>query len=477
MDTLLKNAPFLEYLQANIVEANGREHNCCMFLSFHADARQVRDFVTANFLDDNLKITTALDCLKRNDRDYRKQRQHARTHAYSDARIPQETQPIICFHLTYKGLEKLQIPDLATQFEPHTFFKASMQDRYTEDARANWDSVYTADTIDAMVFLASDDLEKIESLKSILEERVNSTYSELCSIVQVEHGQHQYDDEGYVREAFGFRDGLSKIQLWENGQLDTKYLCDSFLKKEDTEGRSYGSFFVFQKYHQKVAVFQQKIKALASDLGISEAYAEAQVVGRFKDGTPLLLSDEARAADATFNAQLKAFDRDKIDYTADEHGAKCPFHSHARKMNPRDERFIKGSIAYKTNPDDKFLIHLLRRGIGYDYGEADKGLLFMSYQASIRSQFWQVLNWAENPVEPGYSAHTGDDPLLAEQPTDKQYAWNTEWGNPGAKTRKTHLFSDVVCLKGGVFFYTPSTLFLEQLRMPVSSEKEEHMTM
>ena len=78
----------------------------------------------------------------------------------------------------------------------------------------------------------------------------------------------------------------------------------------------------------------------------------------------------------------------------DRHGARCPFHGHIRKVNPRN-------LGTDQGPADRTLLfHVLRRGIPYgppyEPGSegADRGLLFLAYQTSFTQQF----NLARNAV-------------------------------------------------------------------------------
>lgn len=471
IDIVMKIPPFLEYLQANIVEPNGRKYNRCIFLHLTcADARKNRDFITSVFLDSNLHITTAKSCLEADDRNYRKVRKREylreRRDKYYLSSV-QEPFPIKCFHLTYGGLQKLAIPTIKEDFKPFAIFRQGMYVGLRGDE--HWDSAYTDSSIDALFFIASDDYSTIRRLTSELKTKLDD-FSSVAEIVQIEDGMQRLDEQGFTIEAFGFRDGLSNPVLWEQGVLKQDYLKGSFLHEEDTEKNTYGSFFVFQKYAQNVAIFNKKITQLAEKLGVGEEYAAAQVIGRFRDGTPLSVANTPIASRFEFSDEIGDFNDDKSNYDDDKYGLKCPFHSHIRKMNPRTKKLVDGSELYslsmKTGSKKDFFIHILRRAITYDQREIGKGqgLLFMSYQRSIFLQFLTLLDWSMDNRIPGYDYTTGDDPLLAKSSTDTQHRWNTAWGNNPTNRQVSFSFGDVVQLKGGAYFYTPSTYFLEQLR-------------
>jgi deferrochelatase/peroxidase EfeB len=109
---------------------------------------------------------------------------------------------------------------------------------------------------------------------------------------------------------------------------------------------------------------------------------------------------------------------------ADAAGVICPAAAHIRKVNPRDLPTDQG-IAPRT-----LLRRILRRGIPYgrplplgsteDPDNADRGLLFLSYQSSIREQFeFTVRSWANDPAKPAQNGPPegfGFDLILGQNP-------------------------------------------------------------
>ena len=149
--------------------------------------------------------------------------------------------------------------------------------------------------------------------------------------------------------------------------------------------QAFGSYSVFRKLEQDVKGFKQAEAKLATELGLQGEFWEragAMLVGRFEDGTPVQLDDEEGLIN---NAVLNNF-----DYETDK-ASKRPFHAHIRKVNPRSGLLNGGMAAAKE--------HIMaRRGITYgtrddnpndgqvyNKPEGGVGLLFMSYQASIKS--------------------------------------------------------------------------------------------
>jgi deferrochelatase/peroxidase EfeB len=132
-------------------------------------------------------------------------------------------------------------------------------------------------------------------------------------------------------------------------------------------------------------------------------------------------------------------------------GMRCPFAAHVRKTNPRDDRQNRV---------------IVRRGVLYeDETPADKGMLFMSFQANLTEQFEYILrNWI-NSVNFGMQM-TGVD-LLAGTGINREYSrwyFPVQWNgaDPDAKVLLTarELPACIHYLEGG-YFFAPAISFLE----------------
>jgi len=111
-----------------------------------------------------------------------------------------------------------------------------------------------------------------------------------------------------------------------------------------------GTFLVFRKIEQDAAAFA----SAAGANGLAE-----RLFGRTKDGRSL--------ADTTTKSDL-----DDFSYDPDPGGGKCPFGSHVRRLNPRNDESRRHRI--------------IRRGIPYQDGQK-QGMLFVCLNARIDSQF------------------------------------------------------------------------------------------
>jgi Dyp-type peroxidase family len=145
-----------------------------------------------------------------------------------------------------------------------------------------------------------------------------------------------------------------------------------------------GTFMVFRKLAQDVKAFRGYLDAQHKTMnkvfsGKNQEFIAAKMVGRWPDGSPLVLYPEKKngSADPT----------NIFDYTNDPEGAMCPLGAHIRRTNPRSSQGLDGDLSKRRR--------MIRRGIPYgkfvppDGSPDDKprGLLFVAYMAGIEAQF------------------------------------------------------------------------------------------
>jgi Dyp-type peroxidase family len=143
------------------------------------------------------------------------------------------------------------------------------------------------------------------------------------------------------------------------------------------------SFMVWRKLHQDVAGFRAQLAEQAERLALDEELVAAKLVGRWRDGSPLVLRPDAPDP-ALGNDKERAND---FRYGDDPLGLRCPRGAHVRRTNPRDALGWEGRLTARHR--------ILRRGMPYGpalaEGAADdgaaRGLLFVCLQASISRQF------------------------------------------------------------------------------------------
>jgi Dyp-type peroxidase family len=358
-----------------------------------------------------------------------------------------------------------------------------------------WESEYQKE-IDALIIIAANKPADVSKKQAEITDKLKN----IATVAKVEPGiilrrNFKNTGEDQVVEHFGFTDGigdplfLKKYVDREEGDT-AKYLFKARLNlvlMQDpfgTKNVSFGSFLVFRKLDQNVQGFKKAEIALSQKLGISPQLAGAMAVGRFEDGTPLVVSEK----DGGKNLN-------NFDHSQDNLGLKCPFQAHTRKTNPRLESVNKAGLFAKTKEEE--LGHrIARRAVSYGSlsdlsGNPDNlptggvGLLFMCYQSDIWEQFEFIQRfWSNHPrfLEPdmsysrnvenknydrtgldavsGQSQPNQSDPLIKEVPKPGQN-WLKELDQP---TKKTDVnFANFVTLKGGEYFFSPSITFLKNL--------------
>jgi Dyp-type peroxidase family len=194
--------------------------------------------------------------------------------------------------------------------------------------------------------------------------------------------------------------------------------------------------------NQNVAGFAAFVTAQAEALaktpsfaGLKPDHLGAMLVGRWPSGAPLsrapqaddpkLAKDNLANNDFLFGQDTPPPDflpghKPKSTFPVAMEGTNgpiCPHAAHILKVNPRD-------LATNVGPDvDTLTRRILRRGIPFGAPLADpskgddgveRGLHFLSYQASIEDQFeFLQQNWANSPVGP---AAGGNDVILGQRP-------------------------------------------------------------
>ena len=466
-------------LQVNILKGHGREFVRLLFITFKPGAvakQAARLFAQAM---GNL-ITSAQEQLE----------SAAFFKATRDVKPPPVTDSVLAFFLTHKGYEALGLQNKSPNHAPFREGLKARRSAVSDPHNSNWDKDLRGD-IHAMVLIGGN-LDKPKNSwtskqASDKEKIIRSMLKNCGNVVHTETGRAIKNDAKNGKqglEHFGYVDGRSQ-PLFIKGDIDFElsrepnkgggkdwdpsFMLNRLLLRDPggTGEHSMGSFFVMRKLEQDVKRFKAAEEALQDELNnktkhpfpgeLKDEVAGSMIVGRFENGTPITLSDVEKNLNTP-----GAFTNNNFSYIDDTTGAKCPFHAHIRKTNPRG-----------TTGSERSHI-MARRGITYgkrklkaDGSLAPKpepsakvGLLFMAYNVDIAEQFEFTQNsWANNSNF--QQADVGPDPIIGQGNADKQQH-PLRWNVPGCPVVKSH-FADCVRMKGGEYFFAPSRSFLQNI--------------
>ncbi len=463
----------LQNLQGNILKGHGRERTTNIFFRFGPDvpaSRQaLRDIAVQHVTDALTQLEAA----------------ETRNQALAADQPPVDGGTFGAAFLSTHGYAALGIPFEAPPgndaFDVGMSSPASIAD-LQDPKLLRWEDKFQSE-IHGMILIADDDAARGDAAAGAVVARLAAAGATTFT----QAGATLRDDKGNGIEHFGYVDGRSQpLLLAEDIAREPRAVWDpafpltaALVRDPAVQDESaFGSFFVFRKLEQDVAGFKAREQDLADALNLTgddRERAGALVVGRFEDGTPATVA--ALPADVP--------PENDFDYSADRNAARCPFHAHIRKTNPR------GTGGFELEPAER--AHLMpRRGIPFEdvpravppraLPEAKSraefeanvlpllpsggvGLLFMAYNSRLDDQFvFTQRTWANNrgfpqaPLAPGSDGVIGQDHALP--PQGKSYL--RTWGRP-ADGGAVLDFGGFVTMKGGAYFFAPSLAFFRGL--------------
>lgn len=279
----------------------------------------------------------------------------------------------------------------------------------------------TPDTHVALMLFGSDESE----LQSRTERHVQLMERHAVHELSAQEGARFNTDSKYIREHFGFLDGITRVILDGTGAEPGQPLVkpgEFILGHEDQSGATpgtqrllrNGSYLVYRKIHQDVARWRSWLEECSARLNVDKELVAAKAMGRWPDGTPLVLAPDTEtkdklARDGTDDAVTSDF----LYQDRDPAGLGCPFGSHIRRANPRDDPSNAGSKRHL----------LMRRGLPYgppltpgqltDDG-VPRGLVGVFVNASITRQFEHVQRlWLNDPSMRG-TTRNAKDPIAGD---------------------------------------------------------------
>jgi Dyp-type peroxidase family len=232
---------------------------------------------------------------------------------------------------------------------------------------------------------------------------------------------------------------------------------DSGAASDHDFGRN-GTFLVVRQLEQDVAGFNNYTRTAAAELAalpgvasVSPHWVAAKMVGRWKDGSPIVLHPDAqpRKPDPTNNFTYADID---------PRGFACPLGSHVRRTNPRDSLDSDQPKA----PNHISSHRILRRGRTYAepvQGGPGKreGLIFLAACADLERQFELVQQaWLGNPSFHGLTGES--DPVIDSDGKGQSLSLPD-----GRTVRRLKGIPDFVTVRGGGYFFMPSRSALHYL--------------
>jgi len=420
----------------------------------------------------------------------------------------QEWDPVpINLAFTFSGLKALQLSEPTLASFPEVFRQgmAARAERLGDigpSAPENWEGVLGLDCVHGYFtggyLVDADDDPISEDVRRRLRDDVSAFNDNttdrgetlrtiltlLClplgmEILHIELGEDPYDVDRsgravrppYRMEHFGFRDGISQpfvdMNLGDplpgggtpsgNRTWTPVAHGEIYLSEKDEDGNKHhlpvhellrdgSTFLVFRKLEQDVAAFRAYLASQRPNDRAAQDKLAAQFVGRWPNGTPLIVAPDApvelgQDPDGLLN---------DFRYAADDpQGRRCPLGSHIRRSNPRD---IGGGNDVRRH-------RILRRGMGYggpllpadSPGDGRKrGLLFIAANSRLDLQFEVIqADWINRGEILG-QAGLGRCPLTGAnlgRPTDSFL----ESGAVAPVTRLPHF----VITRGGDYFFAP----------------------
>jgi deferrochelatase/peroxidase EfeB len=315
-----------------------------------------------------------------------------------------------------------------------------------------------------------------------------------------------------AKEHFGYHDGISDPVIegvpYDEGRVEGRgklleggkwapLATGEFLFGHIDEAHEYppaprpillsrnGTYMVFRKLHENVGTFNAFLSEHGKKYPGGEELLAAKFVGRWKDGTPLVLApnEEKRKAfqDKLKEASLEEQERMLSDfsYEDDMSGAKCPFSAHMRRINPRGSleqvagevpgsmiRSMKGENegAFDTPGALANRRRIMRRGLPYGTvsdrtsDKGNHGIVIMMLNANINRQFefvqQQWINYGND-----FKAANDKEILLGNHNIDGKSPSKAVIQVDPESDDVPYIVSDIPLLvetRGGDYFFVPS---------------------
>ncbi|SUX30570.1 Dyp-type peroxidase [Chromobacterium vaccinii] len=264
------------------------------------------------------------------------------------------------------------------------------------------------------------------------------------------------------------------------------------VKRSQPDWSVNGSFLVFRRLRQDVSLFWGTMHSQASALatkpgfgGMSDEMLASMIVGRWMSGAPVNRAPSAdnpqlgkdkwannnfRYGSDTPSVPILGHDDTYPKAKADPVGLICPWAAHIRKVNVRDAGSDMGGN------DATYTRRLLRVGVPFgkplptretgarqDPEQGNRGLLFLSIQASLEDQFeFLQARWMNDAVRPKMPG--GHDVLIGQNPTaEGNRVRSCVLFGQQLQTETISIAAQWVIPTGGGYFFLPSIPALREV--------------
>jgi deferrochelatase/peroxidase EfeB len=375
---------------------------------------------------------------------------------------------------TYEGLSSLGVSStllagFAPEFAAGAIRNANAIFDVDASAPANWEGrMGIASEVHCIFSLFARTSHELESRSSELLAAMSDSFR----LTHRHDGQALPD--GYVH--FGYRDGLSQPFL-AGGPKPTRPYPDLGVNKDgsspagdfllgfensfgnkyspgvaDTEFGRNGSLGAFRILKQDVAQFEEFLQEAAPTTGLTPDQLAAKLLGRWRSGVPLALSDTGTSPIPSDRLNMFLYAGTATGQSdADPKGVACPIGSHIRRGNPRDE-IVQGFFTQQAR--------IMRRSV--PYGPAfnpqqpddgiERGLIGYFINADFANQFQFLMSQWMNSANFAGGMISGVDPLTgANSPSSSVFTVPT---SPTDSVKVTG-FARFVTTRGSAYCFLP----------------------
>ncbi|MEM9453906.1 MAG: Dyp-type peroxidase [Myxococcota bacterium] len=284
-------------------------------------------------------------------------------------------------------------------------------------------------------------------------------------------------------EQFGYADGIAQPTILESGSggypgdgtprkrrgWDPLQPGEFVLGQTDELGQvpfrssffNNGSFMVFRKLQQHVGRFRDYVGDVARRKGVTPEYVGAKMIGRWPSGAPLMLAPHADDPDLAADPERN----NDFRFADDPKGVRCPFGSHIRRNNPREDPTGPGAVQTRLH-------RIIRRSTPYGprlpEGQpedgVERGVIFVVINANIARQFEFVQqNWVNSVLSSTVLTLPQDrDPIIGQQLPSKgsEARYQGKFLIPSSKRKEAPIITwnlpTFVTTRGGAYFLLPS---------------------